>query len=442
MKRVITIVLILVILAALGTGGWMLYDNNVDRSGWVEKGGERSYRDFHGKKVTGWQDIDGQIYYFGQDSIMATGWQEIDEMRCCFSDGGVLLTGWQDIDGARYYFDTDGRMQTLWQELEGERYYFDTDGKMVSGWQDVDGLCRWFADTGILQSGWQEIDGDVFYLDENGSPLTGSQILEEVTYLFDETGRLVTGWAEGRYYSESGAMATGWQDIGGERYFFAEDGMLCTGWMEAGDYRYYFHEDGTMAVGPTEIEGKLYHFSPHGVQIWLVNPWVELHEDYEVELVKSEGGFRIAAECFDAFTRMIADCRAAGNILELASGYRTYWDQQALYIQKVEEYGVETAGQIVARPNTSEHQLGLAVDIVVPGSTVLNRTQGSSKLQQLLMEHCWDYGFILRYPDGITDITGIIYEPWHYRYVGLEIARELKTLGITLEEYLGAAEHE
>ena len=442
MKKVITILLVLVILAALGTGGWMLYDNNVDRSGWVEKGGEVSYRDFHGKKVTGWQDIDGQIYYFGQEGIMATGWQEIDEMRCCFSDSGALLTGWQDIDGDRYYFDADGCLQTLWQELEGNRYYFGTDGKMVVNWQEVDGMRRWFSDTGALQTGWQEIDGAFYFLDGNGSPLTGSQVLEENTYLFDDTGAIVTGWADGKYYQENGAMATGWQEIEGSRYFFSGGGAMATGWVEDGGYRYYFQEDGTMAIGPTEIDGKLYHFSPHGVHLWLVNPWNELHEDYEVELVQSEGGFRIAAECFDAFTQMIADCRAAGNVLELASGYRSYWDQQALFSQKVEEYGVGTASQIVARPNTSEHQLGLAVDIVVPGSTILNRAQGSTKLQQWLMEHCWDYGFILRYPDGTTDITGIIYEPWHYRYVGLEIAQELKELDITLEEYLGAAEHD
>ena len=57
------------------------------------------------------------------------------------------------------------------------------------------------------------------------------------------------------------------------------------------------------------------------------------------------------------------------------------------------------------------------------------------------MEHCWEYGFILRYPDNTSEITGIIYEPWHYRYVGVDVAMELRDLGITLEEYLGAVSH-
>ena len=97
------------------------------------------------------------------------------------------------------------------------------------------------------------------------------------------------------------------------------------------------------------------------------------------------------------------------------------------------------ASKSVAIPGTSEHQLGLAVDIVDNSNWNLNTSQEKTKTQKWLMEHCWEYGFILRFPNGTTDITGIIYEPWHYRYVGVEISMELRDLGITLEEYLGAA---
>ena len=94
------------------------------------------------------------------------------------------------------------------------------------------------------------------------------------------------------------------------------------------------------------------------------------------------------------------------------------------------------AARSVAVPGTSEHQLGMAVDIIDEYYAKLDEGQEKTATQQWLMENCWRYGFILRYPNGTTDITGIIYEPWHYRYVGERYAREITELGVTLEEYL------
>ena len=99
----------------------------------------------------------------------------------------------------------------------------------------------------------------------------------------------------------------------------------------------------------------------------------------------------------------------------------------------------QKAATVVARPGTSEHELGLAVDIVDAGYQQLDEGQASTPVQQWLMAHCWEYGFILRYPDGKSDLTGIIYEPWHYRYVGVETAQALRESGQCLEEYLQAA---
>ena len=82
----------------------------------------------------------------------------------------------------------------------------------------------------------------------------------------------------------------------------------------------------------------------------------------------------------------------------------------------------------VSRPGTSEHQTGLAVDL-----------EGWDGLMWL-KEHCWEYGFIVRYPGGKSHITGVIYEPWHFRYVGVEIAMDMKDTGLCLEEYLQAVE--
>ena len=95
----------------------------------------------------------------------------------------------------------------------------------------------------------------------------------------------------------------------------------------------------------------------------------------------------------------------------------------------------------VAIPGTSEHQLGLAVDIVDANMQDLTDEQENTATQKWLMANSWRYGFIHRYPNGRTDITGIIYEPWHYRYVGKDAAQDIFNRDITLEEYLGKAEH-
>ena len=145
---------------------------------------------------------------------------------------------------------------------------------------------------------------------------------------------------------------------------------------------------------------------------------------------------------------MMDACRAAGHAPVICSSYRPHSKQQALFAGKVQRlmaagYDAEEADQkaatVVARPGTSEHELGLAVDIVDASYQQLDEGQESTPVQQWLLEHCWEYGFILRYPDGKSDLTGIIYEPWHYRYVGVETAQALRESGQCLEEYLQAA---
>ena len=98
---------------------------------------------------------------------------------------------------------------------------------------------------------------------------------------------------------------------------------------------------------------------------------------------------------------------------------------------------MDKSGQEVALPGTSEHGIGLAVDIVSNQYAELDAKQAETKEAQWLQEHCYEYGFILRYPPEKQSLTGIIYEPWHYRYVGREMAQKIKESGLTLEEYLG-----
>ena len=145
------------------------------------------------------------------------------------------------------------------------------------------------------------------------------------------------------------------------------------------------------------------------------------------------------------FQRMLADCRAAGHAPLLCSSYRTQEKQTQLYNNLVQKQiargnsrseAMAKAAKEVAVPGTSEHQLGLAVDIVDTQNQVLNRAQEDTAVQQWLMEHCWEYGFILRYPPDKEEKTGIIYEPWHYRYVGREYAQAIRQSGLCLEEFL------
>ena len=159
----------------------------------------------------------------------------------------------------------------------------------------------------------------------------------------------------------------------------------------------------------------------------------------------STSGQKVDRSCYDALLQMIADCNKECPKVCVVSSYRTHEYQEGLFQKKVnfylnqgygQEEAVKLAGTVVAVPGTSEHQLGLAVDIIDTRSWNLNEGQADLPAQQWLMENSWKYGFILRYPKDTTDSTGIIYEPWHYRYVGKEVAKEIHDLGITLEEYI------
>ena len=122
----------------------------------------------------------------------------------------------------------------------------------------------------------------------------------------------------------------------------------------------------------------------------------------------------------------------AGYDMPLLSGYRSYDYQKSLYESYVARDGVEAANRYSAKPGTSEHQTGLAFDV-----GEMSWTYGETAAGQWLVNHCAEYGFILRYLPGKEHITGYMYEPWHIRYVGVEHATTIMNQGITLEEYLG-----
>lgn len=180
----------------------------------------------------------------------------------------------------------------------------------------------------------------------------------------------------------------------------------------------------------------------------LVNNWNLLPEDYSPALTQLKNGQAIDERAYPDLQDMMDDCRAAGFNPLICSSYRSMERQKELFDNKVDEYlalgytqedAEQAAGQLVAVPGTSEHQLGLALDIVDLSNQVLDENQEDTQVQKWLMGNSWKYGFILRYPTDKSDITGISYEPWHYRYVGKQAAQEIYEAGICLEEYLSGA---
>jgi len=180
----------------------------------------------------------------------------------------------------------------------------------------------------------------------------------------------------------------------------------------------------------------------------LVNFENELSAEFEpAELAEVDNGYLADARIADALKKMIADARSTEDVRIIAlSGYRDYEYQKELFDNKVQRlqqekgYSItkarEEAATVVAVPGTSEHQLGLALDLVDARHVKLDESQENTAAYKWLYEHCAEYGFIVRYPNGKTDITGIIYEPWHFRYVGVEAATYIMENNITLEEYL------
>ena len=178
----------------------------------------------------------------------------------------------------------------------------------------------------------------------------------------------------------------------------------------------------------------------NGWNLILINKDNRIPEDYEVKLTKLANGKKVDERIYPELQKMFNDARASGLSLFVAQGYRTEEEQQLLLDQKQEAYENEgnspkearkLAEQWVAVPGTSEHQIGIAVDI--------NADTEKCKAEDVynwLADNAHKYGFINRYPADKTDITGISNEPWHYRYVGVDAATEIHKKDLCLEEYI------
>ena len=139
-------------------------------------------------------------------------------------------------------------------------------------------------------------------------------------------------------------------------------------------------------------------------------------------------------DAYNAWKDMLSDSKAVGLNLWAQSGYRSYDYQNDLYNSYVKRKGKEAADKSSARPGNSEHQTGLAFDLNTITTAFKDTAEG-----KWVKNNCYLYGYILRYPENSTDKTGYIFEPWHIRYVGKDLAKKLYNNGnwITMEEYFG-----
>lgn len=179
--------------------------------------------------------------------------------------------------------------------------------------------------------------------------------------------------------------------------------------------------------------------------LMLVNQSHPMEDGYVPELANIDDAHQVDARVLEPLQNMLKAASDEGYSLYVCSAYRSVDRQKELFNESMIDYvnqgmtyyeaAIETAKSI-AWPGESEHATGLAMDIVSSDYAGLDEKQGETDDQKWLMEHCYEYGFILRYPKDKSEDTGIIYEPWHYRYVGVETALAIRDQGVTLEEYL------
>lgn len=200
----------------------------------------------------------------------------------------------------------------------------------------------------------------------------------------------------------------------------------------------------TTRTKPPSLSGG--HYIQPAVADWnlkLVNKWNPIDSNYAQSLFTWSGVNKFDSRAIGKL-RALVSAGSKYNI-RVASLYRSIEKQTELFNREVNRYIAQgksrteaeyLASALVARPGTSEHNLGLAADLLFGNYSTLETSYETTAAYSWMMAHCADYGFILRFPKNKQRVTGVTFEPWHYRYVGEEAAHEIMSRGLTLEEYL------
>lgn len=203
---------------------------------------------------------------------------------------------------------------------------------------------------------------------------------------------------------------------------------------------------GTVPDMPADREEEeMSAFSADDWRLILVNKQHPIPEDYDFTLATIKGSQKCDERIIDDLLAMMQAAKEAGFNLVIKSPYRSDARQEMLFDRKIRKYmgrgmsymdAFKLASQIVMVPDSSEHQIGLSLDIVSDYYDSLNQGFGDTEAGIWMAEHCAEYGFIVRYPKGKEYITSVEYEPWHFRYVGVEAATIIMEQELTLEEFL------
>ena len=357
----------------------------------------------------------------------------------------ATASGWVKQDGAWYYFDGNGNpVKNAWQGS----YYLKEDGQMAqSEWIYDDSYQAWYylkSDGSYAYSTWQ---GN-YYLKSNGK-MAQSEWVYDATYqawyyLKSDGSYAYSAW-QGNYYLKSdGKMAKGeWvYDASYQAwYYLKSDGSYA---YNAWQGNYYLKSDGKMAVNEW-VDGGRYYVDATG--LWKANSKVSnkgsyysLQGKYD-EIIVANKHYPMSKDYYPgenatakaAFLKLIAQMKEEGYaISDNYSGFRSYATQAQLYQSYVNQEGQAAADRYSARPGYSEHQTGLAFDVIGTDGQLVEDAGAA----QWLLDHAPDYGFVVRYPRGKESVTGYMHEEWHLRYIGKE-AKEIAASDLTLEEYYG-----
>ena len=299
--------------------GWLTWNKDKTRSyfgsdgaavsGWRDDGKKRYYINPSTLRTVRWEHrIGGKVYYFDSDCHMWTGWLTWgkDRTRSYFGADGAALSGWQTVGGRRYYFDPDNWCHGYrWEHwMGGKLYYFDADCHMWTGWLtwNRDKTRSYFGADGAALSGWQTVGGKRYYFDPTNwcHGYRWEHRIGGKVYYFDADCHMWTGWLTWKkdqtrsYFGADGAALSGWQTVGGKRYYFDPanwchglrwehkidgkvyyfdaDCHMWTGWLtwKKDSTRSYFGADGAALSGWQTVGGKRYYFDPknwcHGLR--------------------------------------------------------------------------------------------------------------------------------------------------------------------------------
>ena len=325
------------------------------------------------------------------------------------NSSSAVTSGWVQKDGVWYYYDEQGNPVTnTWKGS----YYLKSDGKMAqSEWVYDASYQSWYylkSDGSYARNEWQ----GSYYLKSNGK-MAQSEWVYDASY---------QSW----YYLKSdGSYArNAWQ---GSYYLKSDGKMAVNEWVDGG--RYYVDGSGlwnSNSDSNTKVTNKGLYYSVQGKydEILVVNKHYPLSKDYNP-------GENPTAKV--AFLKLIAQMQKEGYaVSNNYSGFRSYATQAQLYQSYVNREGQAAADRYSARPGYSEHQTGLAFDVIGTNGHLVEDESAA----QWLLDHAADYGFVVRYLKGKESVTGYMHEEWHLRYVGKE-AKEIAASGLTLEEYYG-----